>query len=145
MWGKGIGGSGSVEGYAISTDNNSNPIVTGRFDGTAFFDEISISGFSDHDFFIGKMMPEEDTASLAEINYIETRAVLYPNPVNQSINIRFEYPNVPKNLTLELTDAQGRLIRNVIWEQNKSINVASLDSGVYFLKNQSVILRFYKQ
>lgn len=145
MWGKGIGGSGSVEGYAISIDNNSNPIVTGRFDGTAFFDEISISGFSDHDFFIGKMMPEEDTASLSEIEYIETSAVLYPNPVNQSINIRFEYPNVPKNLTLELTDAQGRHIRNVIWEQNKSINVASLDTGVYFLKNQSVILRFYKQ
>tara|TARA_B100001287_G_scaffold178093_1_gene150163 strand:- start:1970 stop:3574 length:1605 start_codon:yes stop_codon:yes gene_type:complete len=145
MWGKGIGGSGSVEGYALSADNNSNPIITGYFDGTAFFDEISISGFSDHDFFIGKITPSEDTASLSEIEYMENKVVLYPNPVNQSIYISFEYPNAPTNLTLELTDAQGRHIRNLRWEQNKSINVTSLDRGLYFLKNQKLVLRFYKQ
>ncbi len=145
IWGKGIGGSGSVEGYSIITDVNSNPIVTGRFDGTAYFDEISISGFSDHDFFIGKMTPGEDNASISEIEYMGHKTVLYPNPVNHSIYISFEYPNAPKNLTLELTDAQGRHIRNLIWKQNESINVASLDTGIYFLKNHRVMLRFYKQ
>lgn len=145
IWGKGIGGSGSVEGCAISTDVNGNPIVTGRFDGTAFFDEISISGFSDHDFFIGKMFPAEDTASISEIEYMEYKAVLYPNPADQSIYISLKYPNAPKTLTLELTDAQGRHIQNFNWEQNKSINVASLDSGLYFLQSQNVMLRFYKK
>ena len=77
-------------------------------------------------------MPSEDTASISEIEYMEYNAVLYPNPVNQSIYISFEYPNAPKNLTLELTDAQGRHIRNLTWEQNKSINVASLERGIYY-------------
>lgn len=145
IWGKGIGGSGSVEGCAISTDVNGNPIVTGRFDGTAYFDEISISGFSDHDFFIGKMIPSEDTASISEIEYMEYSAVLYPNPADQFIYISLENPNAPKKLTLELTDAQGRHIQNFNWEQNESINVASLDSGIYFLQSQKVMLRFYKK
>lgn len=145
LWGKGIGGTGSVEGNAIITDTDNNPIVTGSFEATAYFDEISISGFSDHDFFIGKIYPTDDNTSIFENTSIKGRAILYPNPVKDEIHLRFENYKIPNQLHFELTDAQGRHIKNVKWEKNRPINISALDSGLYFLECRDVLLRFYKK
>jgi hypothetical protein len=59
---------------------------------------------------------------------------LYPNPASDIINIEGEFED---NSTLNLTNAQGQLVRQMVISNssNKSIlSVADLPSGVYFIE-----------
>ena len=145
LWAKGVGGSGGIEGCSIITDDTGNPIVTGYFEGTAFFDEISVNGFSDHDFFIAKLVYSADTASIAE-NFIgQGQLVLFPNPANDKIYLKGGSFNTTIQFEFELRDAQGRMIKNLFWKPNKPIDIGFLNTGLYFLNVGNTVLQFYKE
>jgi len=58
---------------------------------------------------------------------------LFPNPVQNLLNIRLENDQ-PESLKFQLTDALGRMIKEVKVESNGSyqIDIKTLDSGIYY-------------
>jgi hypothetical protein len=55
---------------------------------------------------------------------------IYPNPTNSELYISLSSQNIP--LSLQVADLQGRVVLDV--EYSNSINVASLEQGLYVLK-----------
>jgi hypothetical protein len=72
---------------------------------------------------------------------------LYPNPVNEQIIVNHPFKRVTE---YEILNSSGRTIRSKsISNLKKSINVAELDEGVYFLRIKTRqgnhIVKFIKQ
>jgi len=97
---------------------------------------------------------KDNTVTGIDANELEIGVNLYPNPIANDINIVLNLPdNV--NAILEIYDAQGKLVANpklgnkMQGENNLSINVSNLQSGLYLLKivagKNSVTKRFVKQ
>lgn len=71
---------------------------------------------------------------------------VFPNPSSQSAIIDFKSVDF-KNHSYQLTDANGKLIsENKIVDSQSKINVAELNSGIYFIRisNSSSHLKTFK-
>ena len=84
------------------------------------------------------------------IEIVENNFNIYPNPVNDRLYI--ETQTLTQTLAIEVYDVYGRIqnLSNSATQQlSNSINVANLNSGVYFLKvvtaNGEVVKRFVKK
>jgi hypothetical protein len=98
---------------------------------------------------------EEDNAASNMIKPTEESDVstaIYPNPANNMLNVRVS-PSLEGRLTIIVVDANGAsLIAKTLGagETTTQFNVASLPSGVYFVKiisangGESVIKKFVK-
>lgn len=58
---------------------------------------------------------------------------LYPNPANSILNIEY-----PSEFNYEFYDAQGKLIHSGSGENNESISLVNIQSGVYFIRINSL-------
>jgi len=58
-----------------------------------------------------------------------TDIMMYPNPARDVINIKFNSPN--EYLLLEIYDISGRLVQSEEITGDKTINISSLEEGVY--------------
>lgn len=59
---------------------------------------------------------------------------LYPNPVNEQLNIIFENDTLEKTI-IEITDLNGRILKtNTINSENSSINTSDLSKGIYIVR-----------
>ncbi len=57
LWAVSAGGSQYEEPWMMALDNDGNQYVTGRFNGTTTFGNISLTSFGDYDIFIAKLDP----------------------------------------------------------------------------------------
>jgi len=58
---------------------------------------------------------------------------VFPNPAKDVSYLNIDFPNATSKTLIDITDAQGRLIRTEKLNNNQ-INIAQLSKGVYFLK-----------
>ena len=73
----------------------------------------------------------------------ETSFKLFPNPVSSNISINTE-SNVGNEF--QIYDHQGRILKTGILSQTlSSIDISSLNSGVYFFKVNLEVLSFVKE
>jgi len=79
-------------------------------------------------------------------NFSAKDVVLYPNPVENYLYIKFD--NVYKDFTVAIFDIQGRLLTRHIKGQQKKLNVSGLNRGMYILmlqqENAVVFKKFIK-
>jgi hypothetical protein len=73
---------------------------------------------------------------LATNSFFASNYTVGPNPANDVVNVSAKNNNTIN--TVEITDVNGRVVKNVTVNATTSqINVADLNSGVYFLKASS--------
>lgn len=72
-----------------------------------------------------------EVLSTNEIN-LDDAVVIYPNPVIELLTIETSTSILAQNITFQLYDAQGRIVREIT--QNTTANVSNLSQGVYFLR-----------
>jgi hypothetical protein len=88
----------------------------------------------------------EDDDAIEEIN---TTFIIYPNPVNDRLYI--ETQTLTQTLAVEVYDIFGRLqvTETTSLQDNLSVDVSDLNSGVYFVKvkteNGEIAKRFIKK
>lgn len=76
------------------------------------------------------------TSTLATDSFFASNYAVGPNPATDVVNISAKNNNTIN--TVEITDVNGRVVKNVTVNATTSqINVADLNSGVYFLKASS--------
>ncbi len=135
IWAKQAGGNEFDCSYSIVCNKKNNVFITGKFTGTAYFDDIYLSSIG-NSIFIAKL--EENTNKINEIKN-NSFYNIYPNPSNGIFNIYIKNENI-NDLIIELMNINCQIvyrneIKNVLIYNDK-INVQELAKGIYFLKIQ---------
>ena len=82
-----------------------------------------------------------------EENLLSEDFLIYPNPAKEYITIK-NLRNLSNAKTIEIYNANGKLISNQPFAPNKTISVTDLESGLYFLRiikiNEIEIIKFVK-
>lgn len=74
--------------------------------------------------------PEPTNVSVKEISDLENIIMIYPNPSNDKIN--FTINNFQNNLSFNLVDLQGRILKQGLLEKNNTeLFIQDLDNGIY--------------
>ncbi len=97
---------------------------------------------------VSTMVVNESSASVSDNNNPSTSFVTFPNPVTNQININY-FVKEAGYVSLQLFDLNGRLIKDILSENNSSTGNKNtvfyagnnLKSGVYFLRftNENII------
>lgn len=140
-----------TEFFAFS-EGNYEWVESGMVDITYYIQTLEPSG----DYFRVAFIynSTDEAASSWEIDYVrvtnvvlaveEKEAVsfnLYPNPANDNINIVAE-----KDAQAQIIDMTGRMVMVVnVVEGENTINVADLESGVYFVRMNDAVVKFVKK
>lgn len=140
-----------TEFFAFS-EGNYEWVESGMVDITYYIQTLEPSG----DYFRVAFIynSTDEAASSWEIDYVrvtnvvlaveENEAVsfnLYPNPANDNINIVAE-----KDAQAQIIDMTGRMVMVVnVVEGENAINVADLESGVYFVRMNGAVVKFVKR
>jgi hypothetical protein len=76
-------------------------------------------------------------------NTIENQVILYPNPVSNTLNLKFSQP---VNSTATIYNLLGQNVKELeLNSQLNQIDVTSLPSGIYILKTENETLKFIKK
>lgn len=133
-WARSMGASAFDEGGAIYADAAGNVYTTGYFNGTVDFNSdagtLNFVSLGGKDAYVQKL---SDLASVKNTQSPGT-TVVYPNPVNDVVNIYLDKPYPSTHLSL--FDISGRLIERKV-ELNKQqlqMNMATFPPGTYFLE-----------
>ena len=69
---------------------------------------------------------------------------LYPNPVENSLNLVFAANDLPEKI--EIIDVTGRVVMRVkVVDGTTTVNVGSLNAGVYFVRADNIVKKFIKK
>lgn len=72
---------------------------------------------------------------------------IFPNPISEVLNIKFDAP-VDEDIVLLILDSQGKLVRSVIIESamvEKHINLQEIPTGIYYLRlTKGKLVNVYK-
>ncbi len=127
--------------YIWSNGATTQSITVNTADTFYVYVPVGDSGYISSDLFI-----VTDTANIcsgvgiAEVTKGKIGA--YPNPVNDLLNVRF----AEKAESIDVLDIAGRTIMHFVPEHDQiSIDVSSLQSGVYFLRSGEFSITFVKQ
>ncbi|RYE24519.1 MAG: T9SS type A sorting domain-containing protein [Sphingobacteriales bacterium] len=104
---------------------------------------INVSGFWEASTASGAIMVRPVVGPVIPSQVTEVKAALkpwsvYPNPASDQLN--FEYFNYEKPVQYLVTNIEGRVVMNGTVETAKSINIAALKPGIYFVKLQGQYL-----
>lgn len=96
----------------------------------------SSSQFTTPDFFIGYGIPDLQLALTLELDKLQQSIFkIYPNPVHDIL--RIDFPENIEAITLIIYDVLGKqVVKSLINQNNKSINLEYLPKGVYIVKLQ---------
>lgn len=75
-----------------------------------------------------------------DVETLKTPIILYPNPTESFLNIKFPMEFNSKDITIELYDINGRLVsddKSIVQENHVNIDVNALSNGVYLLHLKS--------
>lgn len=88
------------------------------------------------------------TANLSVVDFEELGFSIYPNPLQDQLNIRLT--ELPNNTSLKIYDIQGKLLENLVLSDLEiQLDVSEYASGLYFIKligesNHTQIKKFIK-
>jgi len=89
------------------------------------------------------------TVGVTNIPAIDNSFSIYPNPATQNITINFISPS--KNVSINIYDATGRLVKNMenVKSGENTFDILSLENGLYLINvndgKSSITKRFIKQ
>jgi hypothetical protein len=146
QWTKGIGGMNSVEGTGITTDASNNPIVTGMFDGTSYFDTITVSGVFNKTVFLGKVFTNNQITTIRDLIINQPELYIYPNPANGVLNIEINTNKQIKNSKWSIYTITGQEIKQIDFQSpRQTIHLDSYKKGSYIISNGFNSYKFIKQ
>ncbi len=88
--------------------------------------------------FVGGLLKEETSASIAEVTELVSETKIYPNPMNTNGVVSFNLPSSSK-LSISLFDVTGKMISSIadgIFEAGLNkvvINTSSIENGIYLV------------
>ena len=122
LWAEGAGGSSTDVGYSISVDNDGDVYVTGYFEGTADFGNISLSTEGAQDIFVAKI----DSSG----NWVwAERAGGQTNDYSQSISVTNNGVYITGNFSTLADFGPYTLSSNDIGTNQRDIFIAKLDKN----------------
>jgi len=123
---------------SVAVFDESSIFIGGYFNDYLNFDNTSLTSNNQHGFLalmgdlVGITVYERDPeTSLFEI---------YPNPVNDILNISLTNQNVIKNSKVEISDVSGKIVYSNyfnLMDRTIKIDVSSFAGGIYFIKLDS--------
>jgi hypothetical protein len=149
IWAKGMGGSFYDKPAYLALDSSDNQYLTGYFSGTMDCDPglgtVILNPSSNQNIFIGKYI-SIPTGIFNEFPNASSIVSVYPNPANNKITINGNLLN--QSFRLRILDLTGRIVLEKTIA-NRTIDVSSLQSGVYFieinLSNKNYRVHFIKE
>ena len=76
------------------------------------------------------------TSDAPEVNALQDKAVIYPNPANDQLNIAFVETYAPVGADIVVHDLLGKTVlvkRNAIQNETTQVDISTLYAGVYFV------------
>ena len=131
-----MGGIGISQGHSIIIDSYGNICTSGFFFGTADFDpgagSANLTAAGNIDMFIQKMSMSSTTIGIKQ-NFYSNNFVVYPNPTNGKLSIKFER-NI-ESLTVRILSISGQEIKR---ERFQNTNIIKMEinqpNGIYILE-----------
>jgi hypothetical protein len=113
----------------LSISEFSNSMQINKFDGSNVTWDLSIVKFYNYKNQPSGVINAKNTVELT----------LYPNPVNDIVNINYELTN-NENVSIVVYDSEGKIVK--FWEQGSNLsgnqtltwNTATMKSGIYFVQ-----------
>lgn len=138
VWAVQMGGTSSTDqGTSIAVDALGYVYTTGVYVGSGDFDQtagtytLSAAGITDC--FVHKMGTNINTN--VDESTITESLLLYPNPNNGIFNLSTKYFG-----TYTIHNPLGQLVKTIeVGEENTTIDVSELSSGIYYLSNKILI------
>ena len=127
QWVKSVGGTNDIEGKTIYSNTKKELIFSGNFEGSAFFDSITISALDEKDGFFGKLTL--DSFNISNMPIKEEKLMVFPNPTDNLIKLEIE--NYNGSFDAELYDFTGKLLETT---NKTAIRLADYPLGIYLLK-----------
>ncbi|MBC5834480.1 T9SS type A sorting domain-containing protein [Flavobacterium sp. F372] len=129
IWSKSNGGIYNDFGFALTSNQSNEVFLTGTIGPQCTpFDDINAYTNTSYNF-ISKL----SSATLSNQDFISNNVSIYPNPVNEDLNI-LSLDNI-HNKKYQIINALGRIItESYLDNYSNSIPVNFLQSGIYFLK-----------
>lgn len=129
IWSKSNGGIYNDFGFALTSNQSNEVFLTGTIGPQCTpFDDINAYTNTSYNF-ISKL----SSATLSNQDFISNNVSIYPNPVNEDLNI-LSLDNI-HNKKYKIINALGRIItESYLDNYSNSIPVNFLQSGIYFLK-----------
>lgn len=137
---------GSNWSSAVTVSNN-HIIITGRFAGTTNFGSTSLNamnGNSYDDLFLAAIDDSTIITSLGDAGR-DMGAKIWPNPASE--NLYLQFANAPFGNTIQITNLLGETISLQITKDKylNTLNVSTLNPGLYFITSEGIKLKFIKK
>ncbi|OFY90512.1 MAG: hypothetical protein A3K10_09225 [Bacteroidetes bacterium RIFCSPLOWO2_12_FULL_31_6] len=140
QWAKSAGGNYYDEPSSINVDRSGNVYITGYFNQIAYFDSITLTSSTSTG--EGMFIAKYADSMVTDINAISndnTAFIVYPNPVNEELNIIFSENISNANAQIQIYSLEGKLIitPNLTIDNDLKINFSEsnfLQNGVYLIK-----------
>jgi hypothetical protein len=144
QWQKCCGGNDQDESFRLFEEGSGVFVISG-FTYSTDYDVTYNHGNAD-----GWILKVTGVAGIAE-NYYSSDLSVFPNPVNEQLNIKIEVP--VKKCTIQIFDSKGSLINETVksnlLQSTVIINVSDLQKGVYKIRiiseDKIMISGFIKQ
>ncbi len=79
-------------------------------------------------------LSESGSTSLPESARLKVEVDVFPNPATDFVQVRLKGTDRPRNLFVDLVDAQGRLLQRQVLPEQVELDVRALSAGTYFLR-----------
>lgn len=137
LWTKTFGGTNNEVGKELDITNDNGFILIGNTESL---------GNGAQDIYLIKLDESGEFASVTSNPSSSYRIELYPNPVNEVLNIVCPEKFVGKSVFI--SDASGKIVQeNIITQSTYSIETKDLEAGVYYVNSAilNVAIKFLKQ
>ena len=136
------GGTGRDDARSIATDSSGNCYVTGLFEETASFGNITLESSGNYDIFVAKAYIPYDSNDIVVVKETTGLGAIYPNPFNPVANIPYNLSEM-SNVDFYIYNVKGQLVRHInvgpqhpgyyqISWNGKDANDKSCSSGIYY-------------